>query len=215
MSDDITIAAETRTKTGTTDARRLRRNGRIPANIFGHQREPIAVSIEVDAFRPVLATGHKVVDLQIEGRSQKALVRDVHWDTFSTEVQHIDFQRVDATERMVVEVPVELRGTPQGVIDGGVLDQQLHTLEVEATASSLPEKIEIRVNDLNIGDSIHVSDITDLPEGVTLQTPAELLVVQVNEAVEIEEEEETGEEGIAQPELVGRKEEDDEESSEG
>jgi len=153
--------------------------------------------------------------LEIEGRSQKALVRDVHWDTFSTEVQHIDFQRVDATERMVVEVPVELRGTPQGVIDGGVLDQQMHTLEVEATAASLPEKIEIRVNDLNIGESIHVSDITDLPEGVTLQTPADSLVVQVNEAVELKEEEETGEEGIAQPELVGRKEEDDEESSEG
>ena len=115
---------------------------------------PIAVSIDEDEFRPVLATGHKVVDLKIEGRTQKALVRDVHWDTFSTEVQHIDFQRVDETEKMLVEVPCgDLRGTPQGVVDGGVLDHQMHTLEVEATAVSLPEKIEIRVNDLKIGDA--------------------------------------------------------------
>lgn len=211
MSDDIKIAAETRSKTGSTDARRLRRSGRIPANVFGHHEEPAAVSIEADAFRPVLTTGHKVVDLLIGGASQKALVREVQWDTFSKEVQHIDFQRVDATERMVVEVPVELRGTPQGVLGGGVVDFQLHTLEVEATAINLPEKIEIRVNHLNIGDSIHVSDITNLPEGVTMQTPGDLLVVQVNAAVEVAEAEETGEEAMTQPELIGRKPESDEE----
>ncbi len=213
MSDDITIAAEPRTKTGTTEARRLRRNGRIPANIFGHKMEPVAVSIEVDAFRPVLATGHKVVDLKFDGGSQKALVRDVHWDTFSTMVQHIDFQRVDVTERMIVEVPIVLRGTPQGVVDGGILDHQLHTLAIEATAVSLPDKIEIRVNDLKIGDAIHVSDVTDLPGGVVMQTPGDLLIVQVNAAVEIEEIDEGGEEGMgALPELVGRKPEDDESS---
>ncbi len=213
MSDDITIAAEPRKKTGTTDARRLRRSGRIPANIFGHQMEPLAVSIEMEAFRPVLATGHKVVDLKLAGGAQKALVREVHWDTFSTEVQHIDFQRVDVTERMVVEVPVELRGTPQGVVDGGVLDHQLHTLEIEATAVSLPDKIEIRVNHLKIGDAIHVSDVADLPAGVVMQTPGDLIVVQVNAAVEIGDIEDLGEDGaMAQPELVGRVDKDDESS---
>lgn len=215
MSDDITIAAEPRAKLGTTAARRLRRNGRIPANIFGHQRDSIAVSINEEEFRPVLATGHKVVDLKIEGRSQKALVRDVHWDTFSTEVQHIDFQRVDETEKMIVEVPIVLRGTPQGVVDGGVLDHQMHTLEIEATAVSLPEKIEIRVNDLKIGDAIHVSDVTDLPNGVTMQSPAEMIVVQVNEAVEVEELEDLGEEPApTEPEVIGEKPDQDGESSE-
>lgn len=213
MSDDITIAAEPRAKLGSTAARRLRRDGRIPANVFGHHQDPLAVSIEVDAFRPVLATGHKVVDLKIEGRSQKALVRDVHWDTFSTEIQHIDFQRVDETEKMIVEVPIVLRGTPQGVVDGGVLDHQLHTLEVEATAISLPDKIEIRINHLNIGDVIHVSDVTSLPDGVTMQTPGELVVIQINEAVEVEDTEELGDESAAtEPEVIGAKPKDDEES---
>ncbi len=188
----------------------MRRHGRIPANVFGHKQAAVPISIGVEAFRPVLATGHKVVDLTIDGTAEKALVREVQWDTYSTEIQHIEFQRVDATERMSVDVPVVLRGTPQGVVDGGVLDQQLHTLTVEATASSLPDQIEIRVNDLNIGDVIHVSDVSDLPEGVTIDTPAELVVVQVNAAVEISEEEEAGEDVTTQPELIGRKEEDEE-----
>ncbi|MGE0377580.1 MAG: 50S ribosomal protein L25 [Planctomycetaceae bacterium] len=138
------------------------------------------------------------------------MVREVHWDTFSTEVRHIDFQRVDVTERMSVDVPVVLRGTPQGVLDGGVLNHQLHSITVEATALNLPDQIEIRVNDLGIGQSIHVSDIKGLPEGVTIETDAELIVVQVTAAVEVAEAEAPEEGGPTQPELVGRKEADEE-----
>lgn len=210
MSEDIRIEARKRAKLGTRECRRLRRAGRIPANVFGHKQDALPISIDTEAFRPVLTTGHKVVDLTIDGNAEKALVRDVQWDTFSTTVQHIDFQRVDATERMIVDVPVVLRGTPKGVLDGGVLDHQLHSLTVEATAISLPDQIELRVNDLAIGDSIHVSDITGLPEGVTIENPEELVVVQVNAAIDVEEEEAAEEEAATQPELVGRKEEDEE-----
>ena len=208
MSDEITISTEARSKTGTTESRRLRRNGRIPANIFGHGEAPLAVSVTEDAFRPVLATGHKVVDLDIDGKTQKALVREVQWDTFSKDVQHIDFLRVDATERMVVDVPVVLRGTPPGVTAGGVLDQQLHTLSVEAPAVKIPDQIEIRVLDLQIGDSIHVSDV-ELPSDVSMETSADLVIVQVNESVDVEDEEAgvEGEAAPAEPELIGRKEE--------
>lgn len=210
MTDDITITTQPRTKLGTTECRRLRRNGRIPANVFGHGEAAEAVSVSEDAFRPVLTTGHKVVDLDIDGKTQKALVRDVQWDTFSKFVQHIDFVRVDATERMVVEVPVVLRGTPPGVSAGGVLDHQLHTLSVEAPAVQIPDSIEIRVLDLQIGDAIHVSDV-ELPPDVTMETPEDLIVVQVNEPMEIPEEEEglEAEAPGAEPELVGRKEEDE------
>lgn len=210
MSDDISISTEPRGKLGTSEARRLRRSGRIPANVIGHGEAPQAVSITEEAFRPVLATGHKVVDLSVEGKVQKALVRDVQWDTYSQFVQHIDFLRVDATERMVVDVPVVLRGTPPGVTAGGVLDHQLHTLSVEAPAVKIPDQIEVRVLDLGIGDSIHVSDVK-LPPDVAMVTEAELIVVQVNEPVEIpEEEEETGIEAAgAEPEVIGRTEDDD------
>ncbi len=210
MSKDIQIDALRRPKGGTTECRRLRREGRIPGNVFGHKRDAVPISIDVESFRPVLATGHKVVDLTIDGTEEKALVREVQWDTYSTEIHHIEFQRVDATERMSVDVPVVLRGTAQGVIDGGVLDQQLHVLTVEATASSLPDQIELRVHDLKIGDAIHVSDVVDLPEGVTIDTPAELVVVQVNAPVEIADDDEAEEDLTTQPELIGRKEEDEE-----
>ncbi|MGD9857096.1 MAG: 50S ribosomal protein L25, partial [Planctomycetaceae bacterium] len=182
MSADIKIDAARRSKAGTSECRRLRRQGRIPGNVFGHKQDAVSISIDREAFRPVLTTGHKVVDLNIDGRLEKALVREVQWDTFSTEVRHIDFQRVDVTERMSVDVPVVLRGTPQGVLDGGVLNHQLHSITVEATALNLPDQIEIRVNDLGIGQSIHVSDIKGLPEGVTIETDAELIVVQVTAA---------------------------------
>lgn len=206
MSEDIRIDATRRPRTGTAECRRLRRQGRIPANVFGHKQDALAISIDRESFRPVLATGHKVVDLWIEGQLEKALVREVQWDTFSTEVRHIDFQRVNITERMKVDVPVVLRGTPQGVLDGGVLQHILHSLTVEATALNLPDVIEIRVNDLGIGQAVHVSDIKGLPEGVTIETDAELVVVQVTTAVEVPEAEAPEEGGPTQPELVGRKE---------
>src|SRR5690606_13266929 len=208
MSDDISITTQPRTKLGTSECRRLRRSGRIPANVIGHGEEPQAVSITEDAFRPVLATGHKVVDLTIDGKTQKALVRDVQWDTFSQFVQHIDFLRVDATERMIVDVPVVLRGTPPGVTAGGVLDHHMHTLSVEAPAIKIPDQLEIRVLDLQIGQAIHVRDVT-LPPDVKLMDDPELIVVQVNEAVEMPDEEAALEAG-AQPEIVGRKDEDQE-----
>lgn len=210
MSDDITISTEARTTLGTNECRRLRRSGRIPANVIGHGEEPQAVSITEDSFRPVLSTGHKVVDLNVGGKTQKALVRDVQWDTYSQFVQHIDFLRVDATERMVVDVPVVLRGTPPGVTAGGVLDHHMHTLSVEAPAVQIPDQIEIRVLELQIGDAIHVSDV-ELPPNVTMQDDPEQIVVQVNEAIEIPEEDEMDELDAAgaEPEVIGRK--DDEE----
>jgi large subunit ribosomal protein L25 len=210
MSEDISITTEPRSKLGTSECRRLRRNGRIPANIIGHGEEPQAVSVTEDAFRPVLATGHKVVDLSIDGTTQKALVRDVQWDAFSQFVQHIDFLRVDATERMVVDVPIVLRGTPPGVTAGGVLDHHMHTVSVEAPAVQIPDQIEVRVLDLQIGDAIYVRDV-QLPPDVRMMDDPDQVVVQVNEPVEMPEEEGAELEATgAEPELVGRKDEDDE-----
>jgi large subunit ribosomal protein L25 len=213
MSHDIPITTEPRSKLGTSECRRLRRSGRIPANIIGHGEEPQAVSVTEDAFRPVLTTGHKVVDLTVGGTTQKALVRDVQWDTFSQFVQHVDFLRVDATERMVVDVPIVLRGTPPGVTSGGVLDHHMHTVSVEAPAVQIPDQLEVRVLDLQIGDAIYVRDV-QLPPDVRIMDDPDQIVVQVNEPMEIPEEgagaelEATG----AEPELVSRREEDGEES---
>jgi large subunit ribosomal protein L25 len=209
MTEDIKIQVQRRTKTGTAECRRLRRSGRIPANVYGHKQDPLPVAFDVDAFRPVLLTGHKLVDLEIDGQSEKALIRDIQWDTFSQTIEHVDFVRVYATERMVVSVPVELRGTPQGVLNGGILDHHLHTLDVEAAVTNIPDRIEIKVSDLQLGQSVHVSDIAGLPEGVRIVTPAFQVVVQVVQPRTIVEPTSVEAEGTTQPELIGRKKEED------
>lgn len=213
MSDEITILADRRTETGTTACRRIRKQGRIPANMYGHNLAPVSLTITEDDLRPVLATGHRVVDLKLDGGVQKALIRELRWDTFGMQVQHVDFLRVDATERMTVEVPVVLRGTAQGVLSGGILEQPLHTLTIEAPAIQIPDQIVLRVNELQIGESIHASDITDLPPEVTIETPLDQVVVHVLAAKVVEEEEPAEGEVLEQPEVIGRKTE--EEGEEG
>ncbi len=205
MSEDLQIVAEPRTALGKTACRRLRRQGLIPASMYGHGQHPVSLSLKEDDFRSVLSTGHKVVDIKLGTEVQKVLVRDLQWDTYSKQVQHIDLIRVDATERMRVEVPIELRGTAPGVIAGGLLEQPLHSLQIEASVASIPDQITIRIHDLQIGQSLHVSDITDLPADIVIETPGDLVVVQVSERVEVEVAASDEEEGApAQPELVGR-----------
>ena len=132
MADVITLEAAKRTELGTTACRRLRRQGLIPANIYGHEIDPVAVTLDANALRPVIASGAHVVDLSIDGATEKALIRDVQWDTFSTSVQHLDLLRVDATERVQVEVPIHLRGTAPGT-SGTVLDRMVASPRVWRT----------------------------------------------------------------------------------
>ena len=110
---------------------------------------------------------------------EKTLVKDVQWDTFSTHVLHIDFVRVDPDERVRVEVPVQLRGTAPGIVAGGALEQPNHSVEVECLVVEVPDAIQVRINTLQIGDYIHVSDLTELPEGVTITTSPETVLAHI------------------------------------
>ncbi|MCA9032412.1 MAG: 50S ribosomal protein L25, partial [Planctomycetaceae bacterium] len=130
----------------------------------------------------IARSGAKVVDLKLEGSDeQKAIVREVQWDTFGTHVLHLDFMRVDATQRVTAHVPIHLRGTAPGVIAGGRLDHHLHALTIECLAVQIPTEINVRITSLKIGDSLHVSDIADLPPGTTVLSPADEVVVQIVE----------------------------------
>ena len=102
MADVVTLNATKRTEKGTTACRRLRRGGLTPANVYGHEIDPVAVTVNSNDLRPVISSGAHVVDLSIDGQTEKALIRDVQWDTFSTYVQHLDLLRVDGTERVQV-----------------------------------------------------------------------------------------------------------------
>jgi large subunit ribosomal protein L25 len=146
-----------------------------------------------------------VVDLNQEGKVEKALIRDLQWDHMGHDILHVDFARVAADERITVDVRLELKGTAPGVTAGGVLDQPLHNLEVECLAIAIPESIRVNVGELQIDQSIKVRDLV-LPAGVTTNIDPEAVVVIVHPP-RLEEEAAPAaptEGEQAEPEVIGR-----------
>ncbi len=194
---------------GKRNARRQRAAGSIPAILYGHGEESISLSVQAGQISAALRHGSQVVDLQGD-LNEQALIKEVQWDTFAHEVLHIDFSRVSAGERVTVTVPVELRGVAPGANAGGVVEQLIHELEVECPAMSIPEKFEVNINKLQLDESRTLADIK-IPEGTTVLLPMDTVVVQCSEPQPEVEEEEAGLES-AEPEVIGRAADEDEES---
>lgn len=197
------LTAEKRTKLGSREARRLRARGVIPGNIYGHKQDNLAVVVPKDVLAPIVHAGHRVVDIEVDGESSKAMFREVQWDTFGVEIQHFDLVRVDPDERVTLELPVELRGIAPGTLAGGVLDTHLRSLRVDCLAIQIPDSIPVKVSHLEIGQSVHVKDL-EVPEGMHIQDSPDELIVQVIKPQEAAETEEGGI-GPAEPEIIGRK----------
>ena len=205
------LNVQKREPNGKRDARRLRASGVVPANLYGHGEKNLSLAIQADEVRAAVRHGARVVDLQ-GAVKEKAFIRELQWDTFGTEVLHLDLTRVSADERLTVTVPVELRGQAEGLKEGGVVEMVVHEVEVECLAIEIPEKLFLRVNNLKLGDSLTAAAI-ELPTGVKLVSDPEELVVHCVHAASDEEMEEAGSEG-AEPEVIGRKAEDEEASEE-
>jgi large subunit ribosomal protein L25 len=210
MSDQLQL--DSRDARGKRRNSRMRLSGRIPGIVYGHQEEPKAVSICAEQLQASLRHGAKVVELSgVE--SGQALLQDVQWDAFQQHVLHVDLLRVDASERVEVEVPLLLRGEAPGEHDGGVVEHLVHHVEIETSPVAIPESLHININQLALNGSLTVGDIVDLPEGAKLVTDPKLVAVQCVEPA-AEEEEEAAETAGAEPELIGRKATDEEEGEE-
>jgi large subunit ribosomal protein L25 len=195
---------------GKRNARRLRNSGSIPAVLYGHGQEAVALTIPAEGMEDVMRHGARLVNLVGAVREQ-AFLREVQWDTWGSHVLHVDLTRISEHEKVQVEVAVELRGEAPGVRNGGVVTQHLHELEIECEVSSIPEKLFVKVNHLNLGDRILVKDL-ELPPTVSVLIDPELIVVECHEPAE-EAEVEAAAEG-AEPELIGRKAGEEEEAAE-
>src|SRR5437763_1327340 len=145
MAETPVLAAQNREGRGTRKADKLRKAGRIPAVVYGHKEETVSVSVSHDELMSAIAHRVRVVDLNVGGAVQKALIRALQWDYLGKDVLHADFYRVSKDERITLTVPLELRGIAPGVAGGGVLDQPLHTLEVECLAVAVPESIRVAI----------------------------------------------------------------------
>jgi len=204
MQRTMTIHAKLRQALGSHAARKLRRLGELPAVVYGHKEQPVHIILKKEDVWSLIRHGARVLDVVVENRAaEKCFVRDIQWDAFGKEVLHVDLVRIRTDERVRVTVPIQLRGTPAGVQAGGVLQQPMHTLEIECLAVSVPEAIRVNVADLQIGQAIHIRDL-NLPEGVVALGDPEAIVVHVAlpkaEAAPTEEMP-----GPAEPEVIGRK----------
>jgi len=206
MAESLVLVAETRAGRGKQAARRLRRTGKVPAVVYGHKEETLSVALPLEEVEKAIRRGVRVVDLKAGGKEEKALIRDVQWDHLGKDLLHVDFARVAADERIVLTVPIELRGTAPGVTAGGVLDQPIHTLSIECLAISIPDTIRVNIGELQIGSAIHVRDLV-LPAGVKAMSDPEAIVVQVKQPVAEEEAPVAAEAAeAAEPEVIGAKE---------
>ena len=208
MAETESLVAEPRKETGTAASRRLRRDGLIPAVLYGHESDSLKLTLQADQVSTVLRRGARLVDVEHGGKSEKALLREVQWDTFGREVLHIDLTRISVGQRITVEVQIELRGTAPGVKVGGQLNHLMHSVEVECLATAIPESLRVSVNDLQLNQAITVADL-ELQPDVVVQARPDSVVVQVSEVQE--EADEEAEHAPVEPELI-RKEKGEEES---
>jgi large subunit ribosomal protein L25 len=202
MSKEAKLVVKVRAENGSAACRRLRWSGQVPGNIYGHNAPPQSVVISAEALVPVLQSGAKVVDVELDGKVDKAVVREIQWDVFGRNIQHFDLLRVDPNERVNIVVPLELKGTAPGVLMGGVLEQPMHSITIDCLAYQIPDSIHVRINNLELGKSIHVSDLI-LPEGSHAHAAADAIVVHVVQAKM--QEEVAAAAGPVEPEMIGKK----------
>ena len=179
MSD--TLQVEKREARGSRASRRLRAEGKLPAILYGHKEDAVSLSVSDKQLRKALQHNAKVVDLA-GAASGQAIVQDLQWDTFHVDLLHVDLLRVDAGEKVHVTIPLELKGEAIGSRSGGVVEQTLSALEIEAAPASIPEVLHVEIDALDVGGTLSANQITDLPEGAKLLTPGETVVARCTTA---------------------------------
>lgn len=208
MAEIKSLAVELRQETGKRRNRRLRKAGKIPAVLYGHKQDVVSLSLPADEVAAVIRHGNRFVALT-GAVNERAFIKECQWNTWGTEVLHVDFARVSEHERIRMTVPFDLRGEAPGVKEGGVVKQHIHTVEIECEPSNAPEKIDLNINHLQFNQIIHLSEV-ELPEGVKILGDLNIPAVECTEAVEAPEVEEAA--GGEEPEVIGRKKEDEEDS---
>lgn len=211
------LKVTSRKQTGTAACRHLRKQNLVPAVIYGHGEQAQLVSLPRHEVEILLAHGARLLDITLDKKAQKVLVKDVQHDHLGMNIVHVDLVRVSLDEKIHLTVPIELRGAVDAASHGGgVVEQHLMQLEIECLASNIPETILIRVGKLELGENIRVKDLP-VDQGVTVLSDAEALVVTVKiVAAEVSAEDAAAEAepGAEEPEIIGQAEKEESEKKE-
>ncbi|MCH2182175.1 MAG: 50S ribosomal protein L25 [Mariniblastus sp.] len=201
------LNCEKREETGTLRMRRLRQSGSIPAILYG-RGETVSLTISSRDIFNAVRHGSRIVELQGDV-NESALIKDVQWDPLGDDVLHLDLTRIDASEVVDLTLQVHLVGEAPGTHHGGTLKHLLHEVEVACPANMVPEKLELKINSLELDGALTAKDIP-LPEGASMLTPADEMVAQCVVVVEAEVETADDAGAAAEPEVIGRKTDDEE-----
>ena len=182
MSADLTLNAETRTEFGKGAARRLRRAHQIPAVMYGHGTQPVHITLPGHETMLALKHPNALLTIVLDGKEQLALAKDVQRDAIKPVIEHVDLVVVRKGEKVTVDVPVHVVGEagPETVVT-----VEAQSLQVEVSATDIPENVEVSVEGFEAGHQVHASDVT-LPSGATLVTDPEAMVVNVTAQVSAE-----------------------------
>jgi len=218
--EQVSLRAHTGRIPGSRHSRRLRREGKIPAIVYGRDMEPINIAVEERELYGVLHTEaglNALINIQIEGQEEiLTLAREIERHPFRREYRHVDFQKVSLTETVTADVPIHFEGEPIGVEEGGVFSPRRTSVHIEALVTQIPGYIEMDISGVDIGESLRVTDLPVM-EGVTyLEDPDSVLMSVTLPAAEIEEPEpELAEGEELEEELAEGEEPEGEETAEG
>ncbi len=194
---DTKLVAELRSDKGSRPAGRLRREGRLPGVVYGLGEDSVSVTVNAHQLGTILSSktgANTLITLQIDGTDQLALARQIQRDAVRGSLVHVDFIRVRADQTIQAEVRIDLQGEPEGLSQGGMLEQMMHTLTVEGKPGQLPPEIVHDVSALELGEQLHVRDLA-IPAGIVVVTDSEELIATISVPRGLEEEEAAAEEG--------------------
>jgi large subunit ribosomal protein L25 len=210
------LSAEMRSERGKGVARKLRAAGRVPGVVYGHGREPQSLSLvarDLDKLLSHIAAGSTVIELTLGKATTKTLIREIQRHPFKKQILHIDFMELVAGEKVIVDIPLVFVGIPEGVrLSGALLEQIVHSIEVNVDPSNIPNHIDVDVSNLAMGHSLHVRDIA-LPQGVEVLTDEDTTICAVVAPRAVVEEKAEGEAeaaAVGEPELIRKTKEDEE-----
>lgn len=171
----IVVKAKGRTEIGSRAMKKLRAAGRLPANIYGHKKANRLVSLDAKEIIHFIQAGHRFLTVEVDGNEESGMLKDVQYSSHGTEVIHVDIARVDIHEKITMPVRIETLGIPKGIAAGGNLDFSRREVLIEGAASAIPEKIEVNIEGLELGQVLRIKDLKPIPECRYVEDPEQVV----------------------------------------
>lgn len=204
--EKVLLEARKRSNEKKSSNKSLRREGKVPGVIYSKNVQPISIEVNEGSINPLVFTAKtNLISLNIEGEDKlDCIIKDIQFDPVTDKIVHFDLQEFNVKEKIQIEVPIQLIGSAIGVKEGGIVQQNLHKVDLECLPNDIPESVTVDISNLKLGDSVHVSDLK--LDGVEFLNPEESIIVSVAHP-KVDKEpiaEEAGEEEKTEPEVIGK-----------